>query len=1310
MNRSPLSELIVQKPRPETTLSLVPAVRDQAAEMVESYVFTETIRHYFAEILETVARGQGQGFWVQAEYGAGKTHFLAALASLLANHHGAAWDLIQDPEIGRYRGRLQASRLFPVVISLRGMGNADGLTGRSLLDVILEDGFQPALDSAGLHDQVQVVAADDYVAWLAHQTAPAIRQDIETFVRSHTGYATSALREMEGTGALARWIAMYCQENAIDPKIAAGVKNRLAHIYRQLVGLQPARYTGLLVVIDEYEGWEKAHANPATRAHDEDVLETLAYLLPRDLGYQVYTIVASQSAVPAKLQGGQSGDRFINIPLLATANERDYDVIVARRVRGLHEDRGPEISDHFLYVREHFDFANHLTEAEFRDIFPFQPRCFEVVRHITARDLPTARSGITIFHEVVNDARLLDGLNLIRVADLLHSPHLVDDCLATPVYREAFNAYKVAKEALPTLELDQSDQALAQAILDTLFLWHLAYQDHPRALSLKELAQATLTTSDFLRAEDNVAYVLGQLQSLRQVHFEGQHASFVPAGGEGVSVVTLFNEYRRRAQANVYELSSAWSSSLFFNTAETRSQPGVFASYTPNEATSRRFEFRYLDYAGHVIVGSRWQFDWGMPLPKDDLHFRVVFLTADAAQSVNPQDLQDPRIAVIYPAALSEETTRVAVDFLAWRTMVKDYAEDKRVGKEADAVREWLSSQRNTVYSSLVQTHLRQYQAGRIVTRDELAIDARDVLGVPAEDRRLSALVEKLLAAAYPQLPIDWSRLRGTLRTAEVGRVFGGYFARHPGTAEQSATRNFGVALGLSHPEKPGQFAPQQAAALGLIAQMLAERRGELPVWRIYEMLAAPPYGLPYALIHLYVLAFVRQGNPRAEIILKRDHKLQTQNRQPFPASRLTASNVVDLDFKPGLDRAFDTMVEAAGPAWNDTVAYAREIEADLRATTNPDEVEEQAQQLSAALHRLGQDVETTHRTLTTLQKTLDSRLAPATLAALDRLAALVATADEGYASFFAQAAEQYTTPDALRDQQRTVTRLKALSNRAVDIAAVKDYLDRVQLRPGDRELAADRLTIQGRLNLDSLAAQPDLWPSVRGEFEAFRARYRNAYQKHHRDTQAEQKKLRDSLTEAQHQLATLTRLNRIHELGPAVGEELGRRYAQLLGRLQPCPVPLASLELESTPTCQCGLTLTSEPLTPVVESFLKDLQRALRDQQRRLASEAIRRILARSDEDRIMTFVQVVQAADLAAFVDVLDDELATFVQVLLAEEEVAISPSDLLRRFADAYPTLEEADLAKAVRDFERLLREAFAEARQSHADKKTVRLTLK
>jgi hypothetical protein len=483
MSRLPLGELVTQKPRPDTTISLIPAFRNRSVEMVEAYVFTDTIRHHFEEILESVSTGRGQGFWVQAEYGAGKTHFLTVLAALLANQHTDIWSAVQSDEIRLFQKRLQQSHLFPVIVSLRGMGDAESLSGRQLMAVLLENGFADALKSIGVADQVRVTAAEDLLFWLNNMAPPAIRHEVATFVRKETGRTIEEYGAAEGIDALAKQIDTYCQKNSFDPRIAASVKDRLSYLYRQIIGLKAPSFDGLLVIVDEYETWETTHPSPAARARDEEVLETLAYLLPHDLGYNVHTIVASQSAVPARLQGGQAGDRFINVPLLASANERDYDVIVSRRVRGLREERSPEINDYYQYCRKHFAFAKDLTEPEFQDIFPFQPRCFEIVRHITARDLPTARSGIIIFHEVVSNPELLSRNMLIRSADLLQSPHLVEDCLGTPVYREAYGAYKVAKAALPTLELEAEDIPLAQAILDTLFLWHLAYQERPRPMS-----------------------------------------------------------------------------------------------------------------------------------------------------------------------------------------------------------------------------------------------------------------------------------------------------------------------------------------------------------------------------------------------------------------------------------------------------------------------------------------------------------------------------------------------------------------------------------------------------------------------------------------------------------------------------------------------------------------------------------------------------------------------------------------------------------------------------------------------------------
>ncbi len=1305
----PLRDLIVQKPRPETTLSLIRSFRQQAATMVEDYVFTDTIRSHFLRILETVATGRGQGFWVQAEYGAGKTHFLAALAALLANTSEDFWKLVPDDEVRQFARRLQSTRLFPVIVSLRGMGQADAFSGRSLLDVLLEEGFQPALVQAGIEGVVQVTSADDYMTWL-EQTAKSIREDVDVYVRSKTGKTATAYRETEGVGALAELVAAYCRQHAIHPQIATGVKDRLAHIYRQLLRLPGTPYNGLLVVIDEYEGWERTHPAPQARAHDEDVLETLAYLLPRDLGYQVFTIVASQSSAPAKLRGGAAGDRFINIPLLATNNEHDYDIIISRRVRAINDYRLPELGEYYEHYRRTFEFASALTAAEFRDIFPFQPRCFEVVRHITARDLPTARSGITVFHEVVSNDELLGRELLIRVADLLRSPHLVNDCLHTPVYAAAYRSYTVACEALPTLELESSDLVLAQAVLDTLFLWYLAYLEAPRSMNLRDLAQATLTTSDFLRAEDNVAFVLGQMQPLRQIRFENQQASFVPTADEGPAPMTIFAEYRRRALADEYKLLSTWSNSLFLTTKDTGGSPGAFASHVLDQPKSFTLDVCNLQYSGEVIVASRWRIDLAAPLPKEDTHFRLVILTPDSAHDVDAGQLLDPRIVVLAPAALNDDARRAAADVAAWSQMSDDYSAEKRSGREAEAVREWLTTQRTALFGNLVASHLRLYQAGRVLTRDGVAISAFN-FGQPAEDRRLAALIEPVVRAAYPQLPVDWQRLRSTLRTAEIARVFAGYFAHNPGTAEKAATRNFGVALGLSSPDRPERFAPQQVAVFDLIEQMLQERKGGLQTWRIFEKLASPPYGLPHPLTLLYLLAFVRHGNPRVEITLKRDHKLRDANRAPFAGNRITANNVVSLEFKSGMERDFDLLIEAAGPVWNDVVGYAKEIVADLRTTTDQSEVERQNQRLRAGLVQLAQEIAQTRKNLDLLRLTLGGTLPEEAVDALDRLAMVAGAADAGYEAFFNHASELYPATDALREDRRTLKRLKEVADNTAEITSVRAYLDKVRLRSADGELETDRAALLGQMRMESLTAQPQLWSGLRSQFEQFRERYRTAYQKHHRDTQSELTRLQESLADASRRLAALALLNSVEELGEALGRDLPERYSALMARVTPCSVDFRTLTLEAEPVCpQCQLSLTDATPKSEVERFLRDLEHALRDQQRRLASEAIRRVLARSDNNDVATFVQVVQTANVTALVDVMNPDLAAFIRRLLAEEDVAAVKSNVLARFTTTYPTLEESAIDDAAATFKTLLREAFAEARRAHPDKKTVRLTLR
>lgn len=66
---------------PDTTPSLRDALK-HPAQTVGSYYVTPSIRSIVKEVLETVVHGKGQGYWVRAEYGAGKTLASSRLAVL----------------------------------------------------------------------------------------------------------------------------------------------------------------------------------------------------------------------------------------------------------------------------------------------------------------------------------------------------------------------------------------------------------------------------------------------------------------------------------------------------------------------------------------------------------------------------------------------------------------------------------------------------------------------------------------------------------------------------------------------------------------------------------------------------------------------------------------------------------------------------------------------------------------------------------------------------------------------------------------------------------------------------------------------------------------------------------------------------------------------------------------------------------------------------------------------------------------------------------------------------------------------------
>lgn len=1304
MTRAPIGELFKPKAeRPETTLTLLDAIRKPAAT-IANYCFTDSIRVHFETILESVATGRGQGFWIQAEYGAGKTHFLATLTSLLSATEPNLWGKVQNPEIRNYGKRLDKTRLFPVVINLRGRTPVPGMDRGNELLLILEEEIQNTLDARNLRGKVAVTSDDELLAWFDSRP-PNLKGAIDTFIREKTRLTPNEYRVKAGASQLANLVRKYCREQGANPQITANARDRFKHIYEQL---QAAGYQGLLIVIDEFAFWQDQRpVGSPEHAQDEEILETLAFLLPKEYGLGIFTIVASQKPAPTKLQGSQLGDRFFEMRLLEKPGE--YEQVVSWRVRELVPERLPEVNQYYDFYFQNFEFMKGTTRETFQAIFPFQPRCFEALRRITATGLPTARAGINALYDIVSDKSLALRDGLLTVSDLLTSPNLCEDL--NDQYKTAYQAYQTAIDGMVNLDLSGDDRVVAERVVKTLFLWHLAYADAPRPLSDQELSEATLTSpAGSLRSRDIVLLALKRLE-LPQISYSKEKGALFVVTGVVEGPAQIFGGFKARI-TDIYRIEREWERALAMGVQESGGESSLFGDLTLGESKTIKTQHNKIEYTGEMMLVSGWRSDHGEAL-KEDAHFRVVFLTKSI--KVATDEIMDPRVAVCVPEELSDAAKEATRDYLALQDLNEAYR--TKVGKEAEAVREWIRSKRSEVIRELLSKQQSAYRAGQIYTKQNLSLDAKTIFVAATSDARLGQIATALLANAY-KLPLNSNAFKTTLKANDAGKCYAGLLQGDTAPASRSAVENFAVGLELAKQDNPRKFDPEDCRVFELVRAQLDKAQGDLSTWKIYSELGKDPHGLPTHLITLYILAFVRYGhagpanNRSVELQLKPEHGIILKNGSKPTQSKLTAATVTEIEWKAGLDRYFETLTYSTEVSWTEVLPFARKLDSDLKATADPVQAREQNQRLVKRLGELSEGVTHAQKNLELLAARLGDKVESEQGTLLTRLNKIAADTPS-YVTFDERLRDAgYTDPKTLENDLQTFQRVAALSNAAAEVLDAKSYLENVELPvDADKELVADRLSILSQLQFKSLSANPSLWASIKEQYEQFKARYRSAYQIHHRKYYANVAELREQLEKAARELDALRRLNSIAELGEPVGAGLSAQHKDLIGRLRTCSVTdVNAINVSVTPMCEvCHLKLADRAPVAEVENFLKTARKALEEQLRRLSAAAIRRILTESGGNRIEKFIRVLEASDLSALANVLDDDLTKFIRTLIRDANIQTEASNVLETLADKYPAVEEEKLGDVVEEFQQLLLKAFAEAKKKNRDKK-IRISLK
>jgi len=272
-----------------------------------------------------------------------------------------------------------------------------------------------------------------------------------------------------------------------------------------------------------------------------------------------------------------------------------------------------------------------------------------------------------------------------------------------------------------------------------------------------------------------------------------------------------------------------------------------------------------------------------------------------------------------------------------------------------------------------------------------------------------------------------------------------------------------------------------------------------------------------------------------------------------------------------------------------------------------------------------------------------------------------------------ANAVWQHGEGEALR-RLALVADLEGFAAQAV---LLREYLELAEPPESDDELYIDRLSLIEQVFGKRAAMDPGVWPSILALFEGYKSRYIGAYLRHHRWYRTEVASLQKILEAAQPKVNTLKLLNQIKELGEPVGEAALTAAIGLLERQTPCTQMEPTLTaLGSEPVCPaCGVPMKASPPTQVVHRTLEYLDEALVQQRRRLSAEAVRQVLDRSIHG-LDHFLQVLQASDLKALDDVMDEDLAQFISRLLSQATVEIPLSSMIQALEGKYPEVDEAE----------------------------------
>lgn len=556
----------------------------------------------------------GQGYWIQAEFGSGKSHLLSFLGALALGGE-AEWKLVREKErklgkgqreslynfyengLAKKKGKgengQEGKGIFVAVKTLVGQGGgAIGVSGATktlteyILDAVAEQFHLETGKSLPLYPS-EILAqrflnTDDFERY---------RRDLARFLQDPTYFDQEQQESIDDF--------MENLQNNPDPGVQRDCGQRLWDFYEKYLKIRPQipmeteevlkhmvqrlldeGYAGLLLILDEVSLFMRSRTD-AQRFEDEKALVVLSNRLAKMENLPVWTVCAAQQAIETKMAGVKNilaRERLDLVPLLNNPNYY-YDIALSR-VREITDKAA--IDQYYEDYKRGFSWPQAVGKDEFARFFPFYPSSITVVRAVSDK-LTTVRSALYFMLQTLKTQRKAQSRELITLWALFddvvsyeEDPSGTAKSIASikTKWPTEWRAYETARHQLDTVTKGPLKvyRARCEKIAKTLFLYHVA-EMAPNGLSFEELMNCVMEWKDHETGQqadrqDNLDHyeILADKVALElaQVAKVGQNYRFNPTG-IGPDPRELFQKARAEAEQNEVLRRTAWEALLALN-------------------------------------------------------------------------------------------------------------------------------------------------------------------------------------------------------------------------------------------------------------------------------------------------------------------------------------------------------------------------------------------------------------------------------------------------------------------------------------------------------------------------------------------------------------------------------------------------------------------------------------------------------------------------------------------------------------------------------------------------------------------------